>query len=320
MEGFVGRRGLIAPARLKALSRRSNAKGLMQTAAHLGAIALTTVGLAQAWGTLWAIPLFLLHGILLNFLYAAQHELSHWTVFESRPLNDLFGRIFGFVTFFPRDYDRFQHFAHHRHTQDWEKDAELLTRGPYRLVPYLLYFFGLTYWTGRWQRIARHAAGIAPEPFLTEAQRPIVIREARAHVAGYAAIAVLAILLQSWIPLLYWLAPMLVTKVVHQLQNTIEHAGLTHAPDTTVNTRTVRTIAPMRWLAWNMQYHAAHHTFPGVPFHALPQLHREIVDKLGRDLPTMGYLEFQAVMIARLANPQGEAAYADDENWIIGRT
>ena len=41
---------------------------------------------------------------------------------------------------------------------------------------------------------------------------------------------------------------MLALKAVHQLQNTIEHTGLTHDPDILVNTRTVRTNALMRWL------------------------------------------------------------------------
>ena len=70
---------------------------------------------------------------------------------------------------------------------------------------------------------------------------------------------------------------MLLTKCVHQMQNTMEHLGLTHADDTLSNTRSTRTSAFFRWIAWNMQYHTAHHTFPAVPFHALPQLHREIV-------------------------------------------
>ena len=50
----------------------------------------------------------------------------------------------------------------------------------------------------------------------------------------------------------------------------------THADDTLSNTRSTRTSAFFRWIAWNMQYHTAHHTFPAVPFHALPELHREI--------------------------------------------
>jgi hypothetical protein len=63
---------------------------------------------------------------------------------------------------------------------------------------------------------------------------------------------------------------MLAMKPVHQLQNTIEHLGLPHVDAITENTRTTRTNALMRWLGWNMQYHTAHHAFPGVPCYALP--------------------------------------------------
>ena len=46
----------------------------------------------------------------------------------------------------------------------------------------------------------------------------------------------------------------------------------------------------MRGLNWNMTYHTAHHTFPGVPFHRLPELHaREIEERLGHRLPSAPY-------------------------------
>jgi len=50
-----------------------------------------------------------------------------------------------------------------------------------------------------------------------------------------------------------------------------------------------------------MQYHTAHHTFPAVPFHRLPDLHAELERQLGYTPPTAGYLEFQRRFIAALA-------------------
>ena len=93
----------------------------------------------------------------------------------------------------------------------------------------------------------------------------------------------------------------MLTKWAHQTQNLIEHTGLTNGPDTLANTQTITTIAPLRWLTWNMVYHSAHHTFPGVPFHALPVLHRAIVDKIGHEPPSLGYLAFNRQMIRALA-------------------
>jgi fatty acid desaturase len=38
-----------------------------------------------------------------------------------------------------------------------------------------------------------------------------------------------------------------------------------------------------------MPYHAEHHAYPGVPFHALPRLHERVQDRLANVEP--GYLE-----------------------------
>src|SRR6202041_3273641 len=86
---------------------------------------------------------------------------------------------------------------------------------------------------------------------------------------------------QSWAAAILWLAPMLAMKGVHQLQNTIEHLGLPHEDNVLVNTRSTRTNAFMRWLGWQMQYHTAHHAFPGVPFHRLRELHEAIFTSRG---------------------------------------
>ncbi len=78
-EVFV-RRDVIDPAKLRSLCVASNVEGARQTLSHLGAIAVTGTLLWLCRGTWWAVPLFAVHGVLLNFLYAGQHELSHWTV------------------------------------------------------------------------------------------------------------------------------------------------------------------------------------------------------------------------------------------------
>ena len=316
MEGFVGRRGLIEGKRLRALSRRSDLRGFVQIGSHAGAVLVTGLVLSATWGTWWAVPVFIAHGVLINFLYAGQHELSHSTVFKTRWLNEAFGRAIGFLMLYPRDFDQIQHFAHHRHTQDWAKDGEL-DRPHYTLRSYLIYFIGITYWSSRISRILHFACSIVREPYIPMDKHPVVIREARWLMVGYAAIAVISLALQTWAAVIFWLAPMLLTKPVHQLQNTMEHMGLTHEANTLENTRTTRTNALMRWMAWNMQYHTAHHTYPAVPFHALPELHSEIVARTGREPHSMTYLGFQRDLIGKLAGGRGEADYPENEPWIL---
>jgi fatty acid desaturase len=315
VDEIFGRRDLIAAARLKELAVKSDLRGLIRLGSHVGAVALTAVALLRAWGTPWAVPLFMVHGTLINFLYAGQHELSHWTVFRTQGLNEFFGRLFGFVLLYPRDFDQVQHFAHHRFTQDRQRDGEL-ARAPYTLASYVLWMLGISYWYTRVRRIVRFACGIVTEPYVPAARKPGLVREARWHVAGYALITTLSLILRSPLALQLWLLPMLVMKPIHQLQNTMEHLGLPHVASITENTRSTRTNALMRWLAWNMQYHTAHHAFPGVPCYRLRQLHEEIFVAKGRLPPTMSYLGFQRAALRAFWNRRSETDYPDDSTWI----
>ncbi|HEX4768212.1 MAG TPA: fatty acid desaturase [Lichenihabitans sp.] len=319
MDEIFGRRDMIAPARLKSLSAKSDRRGFAQLGSHLGALALTGAWLYATWGSWWAVPAFLLHGTLINFLYAGQHELSHWTVFKTKRLNELFGRLFGFVLIYPRDFDQIQHFAHHRYTQDWEADGEL-GRDRYTLASYLLWVLGPTYWYTRVRRVIRFSLGIVSETYIPASRHAEVIREARWHLAGYAAVALVSVATGSWLAAKLWLLPMLAMKPVHQLQNTIEHLGLPHVDQITENTRTTRTNALMRWLGWNMQFHTAHHAFPGVPCYALPSLHQEIFVDKGRKPPTMSYLAFQWAVVRAFWAGRSEADYPDDAIWISDDT
>lgn len=293
MDDFVGRKHLIPQQRLRELTERSDLAGAAQCASHFGAIAVTGYALLATWGSLYAVPVFVLHGMLINYLFAAQHECNHYTAFRTRWVNDVVNRVTGFLVLYPRSYERWYHFEHHRHTQDWQRDPELMGRKPYHLADYLLYLLGPSYWYGLIQRLLRNAAGSDPGPFFSDAQRRHIKLEARWHLAGYAAVAALSVVESSTLALTLWIAPMLCTKVLHQVQNITEHTGLTHEPDTVHNTRTIRTWAVLRWMAWNMQYHTAHHTYPAVPFHKLPALHRELVQHLGYDPPETGYVAFQ---------------------------
>jgi fatty acid desaturase len=315
MDEVFARRDVIDPQVLKALCVPSDVRGALQVLSHLGAIGFTGAGLWWLRTTPWAIAFFMLHGTLINFLYAGQHELSHWTVFKTRWLNEWVGRLFGFVLFYPRTFDLVQHVAHHRFTQDWERDGEL-ARDRYNLGSYLLWMSGITYWYTRWRRIVRFSFGIVTEPYLPAARHGEFVREARWHVAGYIAIAVASVVARSWMAVELWLAPMLAMKFMHQLQNTIEHLGLPHEPNVLANTRSTRTNALMRWVCWQMPYHTAHHAFPGVPFHRLRELDRRIFADRGVERPTMTYLGFQWAVLRAFWGGRTEADYADDRTWI----
>jgi fatty acid desaturase len=313
-EVFV-RRDVIDAAKLRGLCVASNGAGALQTLSHVGAIAVTGTLLALVYGSWWAVPVFMVHGVLLNFLYAGQHELSHWTVFRTGWLNEWVGRLFGFVLFYPRTFDQVQHMAHHRFTQDWGRDGELV-RERYTMTSYLLWMSGVTYWYSRWRRILRFSAGVVTEPYVAAKRHVELVREARWHLGGYAMIAAVSAAVHSWGAVIFWLAPMVAMKGVHQLQNTIEHLGLPHEDNVLANTRSTRTNALMRWLGWRMQYHTAHHAFPGVPFHRLHELHEAIFTARGASPPSMTYLGFQIAVFRAFAGGKTETDYPDDRAWI----
>ena len=88
MNEVFARRDVIEQAKLRELCAPSNWAGVCQAASHIGALLLSGSLLWWLRSTLWAVPLFVAHGILLNFLYAGQHELSHWTVFARHGLTN----------------------------------------------------------------------------------------------------------------------------------------------------------------------------------------------------------------------------------------
>lgn len=285
---------------LTALSTRSNLKGAAQAGSHIAAIGAVTA--AAIMLPYLRLPLLLVQGILVNCLYAGQHELSHWTVFRTKRLNDLMGSVFGFATLNPFFADRWAHFAHHRATHDPERDPEILGLRPYTPGSYILELLAISFWFFRIRTILRHAAGrdFTREYWLSPAEAAIVRREARITVALWLSIDGLSAALHTAAALTYWLLPLLLTKWFHQLQNLGEHTGLAHQPDIFLNTRTLHGPAWMRWLVWNMSYHTAHHCFPGVPFHALPKLHAAIVANRAEALPGGTYLAIQRDIFAGL--------------------
>lgn len=314
MEASFSRRDILTPQELRQLSERSDMRGAVQMASHMGAIIVVAIAHGFAMGSGWVWLTGLALGVLLNFLYAAQHELSHATVFKTRKLNELFGRIIGFIQIFPRDFDQIMHFAHHQYTQDWERDGELV-REPYTLTSYLLWLSGVTYWRNRIVGNLRRARGVILEPYIRREEEARVILEARIHVALYAALVLISFALGSWAMLTFWLLPMIATKPIHQLQNTIEHLGLSHNDDILENTRSTRIGALGRWLCWQMPYHTAHHTFPAVPFWKLRDLNDKLEAKTG-EVHRMGWIEFQIEVIRKLS-AKNEADYPMDEVWIV---
>ena len=100
----------------------------------------------------------------------------------------------------------------------------------------------------------------------------------------YGLVAVSAVLLGSWAPLTYWLIPRIVGEPWSRWLRVAEHVGCEEGPNPLENTRTILTNPLMKALCWNMNYHAEHHLYAAVPFHALPAAHGEVGGVLRHEL------------------------------------
>jgi fatty acid desaturase len=281
---------------LQALSRRSDGVGLRHLAGHLALLAIGAWAVHATRGTFWVWPAMWAYGIVLTFLFTPLHECIHRTAFKTRALNETVAFVCGLLLVLPPEYFRAFHFAHHRFTQDPGRDPELAFPKPAHLRAWLWHVSGIPYWIGQSRGLVGRAFGKAPESFYKdEAQRRAVIREARVALGLYAATLILSLATQSSLALFYWIIPSLLGQPALRLYLLAEHALCPLAPDMLENTRTTYTNAAIRFLAWNMPYHAEHHAFPAVPFHRLPEVNRRLAADL--KVTSRGYWSVQAQML-----------------------
>ena len=265
---------------LQALAERSDSKGIVQLLGHVGLLVITGWVVWMAVGTVWQIPAMAVHGMALVFLFAPLHETIHRTAFRTPWLNDGVAVICGLVLLLPPHYFRAFHFAHHRHTQDARRDPELLSPKPATRGQYLWLVSGIPYWFERITTIYRHAIDRMSEPFVSAPRRSGVATEARLFLLFYATIVGLSLYTGSSTAISYWLLPVLLGQPFLRLFLLAEHTGCPLDPNSFKNSRTTESNRFVRWISWNMPYHAAHHAFPALPFHALPQAHEALRDQL----------------------------------------
>lgn len=306
MEEEVYRNPTIDKRALKALSQRSDAKGSIQLCGHLVLLAFTTAAVLFAAHPVIYGPALLAQGIALIFLFAPLHECIHRTAFENRRLNDLVARACGFLLLLPADYFRAFHFQHHRHTQNPAQDPELAGPAITSLTAYLTHLSGLPYWRERIATMVRHALGAADEDFIPARQKARIISEARWHLTAYGALLVGSLGAGSTLLVSLWVAPALLGQPFLRAFLLAEHSGCPQTDNMLVNSRTTETNVALRWLCWNMNGHSAHHAFPALPFHALPDadalLGGEVVTR------SRGYLAVQRDILAALRSRRGDQA------------
>jgi fatty acid desaturase len=271
-------RQILSVKQLNALSDRSNAQGLLQLAGHLAVMGLSGYVWVTNFGN-WslAIPALVIYGFSIAAMFAPMHESIHRTPFANNRLNDTVAWCTGVLSFYNSTFYRHYHKWHHLYTRVPDKDPELSDLKPNNLGKYLLILSGLPWWLGKIRGHFRAAFGQLDDcPFIPETAQGEVIRSTRWQLAVYAgAIALSIIVSQPWF-ILYWLLPLLVGQPILRFILLAEHTGCSLDANLLTNTRTTLTLWPVRFLMWNMPFHAEHHLYPSIPFHALPTAHQQL--------------------------------------------
>ena len=258
---------------LKPLLVRRNGPAALQALGHLGAIAIAGTALWHALGTWWAVPLTVLLGYILAFLFNAEHEAAHQTPFRTRAFNHVLGHLAALVLVLPYEYYRAFHWDHHRFTQDPQRDPELARTQPTSFWTLAWIVSGLPSWRDRVRLLFKHALlGRVDVPWVPAGKRALIVREARCYLAVYAAVVLGSVLLHSLAALWLWVVPVMVGHLFLRPYLLAEHTGCAENANMLENTRTTYTNAFVRFFAWNMPFHAEHHAYPAVPFYALPAL------------------------------------------------
>jgi fatty acid desaturase len=265
---------------LLALMPRSDGHALLRALWHFGMLVVTGTVLWKVRATAWVLPLILAQGYMLAFVFCALHETAHRTAFRTRWLNAVVGSVAGFLGFWPYRNYRVYHWEHHRFTQDVERDPELYFPKPDTVPVYLFVLTGIPNAIRRIGDILRLTSGRADRPWMASSERRPLIIEARAYLAVYLVVGAASIVVRSPVALAVWIIPLIVGQAFLRPYLLAEHTACAFTRDCLENTRTTLTLPLVRLFAWNMPYHAEHHAYPAIPFHALPRLHAHVRGKI----------------------------------------
>lgn len=289
----------IAPDKMRELTARSDAKGLLQVSIHLAAIiilGILTYNTFKSQPLYISIPVYYIYCTVYSFTFytAALHELSHNTVFKTRWLNELFSMIFGFLSFGDYVFFNYSHAQHHAYTTHHGLDEEVELPNEVTVLT-LLQKFTIDFsrhinpdiLVSVWSTYRRALGIIKPgreEGLIAgnEKKRKKLIRWNRTLVLSHLALVVFVVLTKEWLLLLLITFAPYVAQWLRTMVELTQHTGM--EPDVNDFRRSCRSVKldPIAgFLYWQMHYHVEHHMYGGIPFYNLKKLRKEIE----KDLP-----------------------------------
>jgi len=272
----------ISRQRLKELLQRKDGPAIRDTIIWFALIIGSGVLGFMTWGTWWAVPCFLVYGVLYGGTSDSRwHESLHRTAFKTTWMNDALYELASFMVFRESVSWRWSHTRHHTDTIIVGRDPEIAVPRPPVIRNIVTAFFGLKSAPKEFPRMLKHAflgkLNADEATYIPEEEHYKVFRNARIYVAIYATVIGLAIWKQSFLPLMYVGLPVFYGTWLMVIYGLTQHAGLAEdVLDHRLNCRTVYMNPINRYLYWEMNYHVEHHMFPMVPYHALGKLHQEL--------------------------------------------
>ena len=270
--------GVITRRELKLLMSRSNKPAFIRLFFWITLLVITSL-LIYACSHSWLfIPAMFLQGVIIVHHFSLQHECCHYTAFRTRKLNDVFGHICGFSIMVPNQHFRYEHCDHHTYTQLTGQDPELIEL-PISIYKYIWYISSFPYWKNKFTEILRHVFGklsASERKFIPKLEQKTIFKEARIMVSVYCLLLAGSYYFDNWALLWYWWLPVMLGEPVMRAIRLTEHVGRPNTNDLKENTRSSLISFPMKFLCWNMNYHAEHHYAASIPFHALPKLHDKL--------------------------------------------
>ena len=297
----------ISKEKLKSLIERKDHPAILRFSTLYLLFVLASIWVILSWDGVWWNWLLsqLGFGLLCCSMFAVEHETVHGTAFKNKRGNQIAASLAGLAHLYPSSIFRELHFMHHRHTHIPGLDPEISLGnqpGPAILQNppiYLVWLTGFPLLSFKIMMLIFGALGM-PEfarsklyPFINPKRRRMIAMES-ILVLGFTAMLIgLALFVHAG----FW-GYLLGQVVGHCLLSTylvMEHNGLPHEGDILDKTRSIQVGKWVKFLMWNMPYHAEHHAYPAVPFHQLPQLHLELQNELKHKSDSPAAFHWQAL-------------------------
>jgi fatty acid desaturase len=297
----------ISNSKMKELLLKSNRPALFRFIIMYFIFLSTSISIIVCWDKSWfaLLPAFALFGIIGCSLFACEHETIHNTAFKSDFLNRMASLLAGLGHMYAPTAFRDLHFTHHKFTHVPGKDPEIslgnkpMPSAVANIPNYLGWITGIPLILFKTVMLVFGAIGM-PEiirqkffPFIRPEIRFKLAIESISILSIYMGIVLLACCYHSG----FWgiLIGQVFSHCLLASYLIMEHNGLPHEGNIFEKTRSIKTNKFVKFIMWNMPYHAEHHAYPGIPFHTLPQIHDELSDEIINS--DEGHLEFHIKVI-----------------------